>query len=349
MVSFLPLQGCFNLLIYTSPKWKPYLRTCTNRLHDVWVTIQSFICKGCAATLSCVANAIQKCAVCMANYANKNATSNSTEGLAATTRVSNPAPTSNTDSATSNRNASSNLSFSIRNIITPPLRLNSGGGNNFGNTGGNKATQNADQELDKEGNEIKNDDDIYSDDREDDFDDGDSQNYKSYQQQLKHDSSSEGFSSAFFYLSGEKIKTIEEAKQARRSSMTKKHQKRDKGAEEETQKEHKEKDEKASTAIAAPPPPPSSLPPSHLQPAIKRISVSDTVRPLDSMASSVEVIEFEYNDDDDDDDDDDEEEENNGGHAANDEHDNDDNNSVGSAASKSDTKSASRPTDKGET
>ena len=62
-----------HLLIYTSPKWKPYVcgSACYKQQLQLPLCFLSTVCKGCAACLMYIANLIEACSTSLANYAEK--------------------------------------------------------------------------------------------------------------------------------------------------------------------------------------------------------------------------------------------------------------------------------------
>ena len=77
---FLPLQGTFNLAIYTMPKWKPYVYNCCGEFgKHVWhvpISILSMVCKCCSTSATHIANLLQKYSAIVAEHAEKDGSNN---------------------------------------------------------------------------------------------------------------------------------------------------------------------------------------------------------------------------------------------------------------------------------
>ena len=77
---FLPLQGTFNLAIYTMPKWKPYVYNCCGEFcKHVWhvpISILSMVCKCCSTSATHVANQLQIYSAIVAEHAEKDGSNN---------------------------------------------------------------------------------------------------------------------------------------------------------------------------------------------------------------------------------------------------------------------------------
>ena len=262
VVIFLPLQGAFNLAIYTSPKWKPYLCSgdCYKLFWYIPMFVLSMVCKCCATSVTFVANALQKCSTIVAQYTEKDDNGNRRRNASATGRTDSAGSGGDASSSAGNRRDSNSRPLSIRNLFDG-MR--------------NKKRTDEQQQVSHQGgrqqpgpqNENDNNDDNEDGDKQ--VDDSNRKRSSTNNGRCEDDDDARmeefegGFSSAFYYLSDKKIPTIEEAQ---------------KGA--ATNNESSSK--------------------SRLQQSIKRLNDVETpalsceVRPLDSMASSVEVVEFEY-------------------------------------------------------